>query len=33
MEVDEKKAEHYAELAAIEGESKARYNLGVVELH
>jgi tetratricopeptide (TPR) repeat protein len=33
VEVDEKKAEHYAELAAIEGESKARYNLGVVELH
>jgi len=32
LEVDEKKAEHYAELAAIQGESKARYNLGVVEL-
>ena len=33
VERDEKKALHYAELAAIEGESKARYNLGVSELH
>ena len=31
VERDEKKAEHYAELAAIEGEAKARYNLGVME--
>ena len=31
VEVDEKKATHYYELAAIEGESKARYNLGVMD--
>lgn len=31
VEVDEKKAEYYAELAAIEGELMARHNLGCYE--
>ena len=32
MEVDEKKAVHYYELAAIMGDEKARYNLGNNEI-
>jgi len=31
VEVDEKKAVHYYELAAIKGDSDARYNLGKME--
>ena len=32
VEVDKKKAKHYWELAAINGDVKARYNLGFVEV-
>ena len=32
VEVDEKKAVHYYELAAIRGDVQARYNLGAVEI-
>ena len=32
VEVDEKKATHYYELAAISGDVQARYNLGQLEL-
>ena len=31
MEVDEKKAEHYAELAAMGGDARSRHNLGASE--
>ena len=32
-EVDKKKAKHYYELAAINGDIYARYNIGVIEGH
>ena len=31
MEIDEKKAVYYYELAAMKGEAQARYNLGIAE--
>ena len=31
MEIDEKKAEHYYELAAMNGSVHARHNLGCAE--
>ena len=31
MEIDKKKAKHYCELAAIEGDAVARNRLGVIE--
>lgn len=32
MESDERKSKHYYEVAAIEGNAKARHNLGILEV-